>query len=81
VAASIAFACFVSGIIAFVRFFYLALLLRKERVGEPESKLHDWCPWLPGRFTAAGMRIRRQMNVLLVVGWILLLVGLALQPR
>ena len=76
--ASIAFGCFVAGAVAFLRFFWLSLSLRNERIGEPESKLQSWLPWLPGKFTSRGVQIRRRMNALLVGGWILLLVGWAL---
>ncbi len=78
---SLAFACFVAGTVAFIRFFVLVPKLRKERVGAPASKLHYWFPWLPGSFTPAGQRIRRQMSALLVLGWILLMAGLILSPR
>jgi len=66
---------FVAGTVAFVRFFWLSLPLRKERIGEPASRLHLWFPWLPGTITPAGQRIGRQMYGPLLIGWILLLVG------
>ena len=79
--ASLAFACFVAGTVAFSRFFYLALLVSKERVGPSATRLQRWFPWLPGQFTANGERLRRKMNTLLILGWMFLLVGLVLSPR
>jgi len=73
---SVVFACFVAGTVAFVRFFVLAPRLKHERTDTPSSKAQMWFPWLPGKFTAEGERLRRQMNVLLVIGWMFLLVGL-----
>lgn len=75
---SLAFACFVAGTVAFIRFFLLVPKLKRERIGEPATKLQDWFPWLPGNFTSAGQRVRRQMNALLIFGWILLIAGLVL---
>lgn len=75
---SVAFACFVAGTVAFVRFFVLALRLKRERTDTPSSKAQQWFPWLPGKFTPEGERLRRQMNVLLVIGWVFLLAGLVL---
>jgi hypothetical protein len=78
--ASMAFACFVAGAAAFLRFFYLAFRLNRERVGPPASKLQRLFPWLPGQFTPAGEKLRKQMNVLLGLGWIFLVAGLVLSP-
>jgi len=75
---SFAFACFVAGTVAFIRFFLLVPTLKRERIGEPTTKLQDWFPWLPGNFTPAGQRVRRQMTALLILGWILLIAGLVL---
>ena len=75
---SVTFACFVAGTVAFVRFFTLARRLNRERTEAPAGKLQLWFPWLPGKFTAEGERLRRQMNVLLVIGWMFLLAGLIL---
>jgi hypothetical protein len=80
--ASLALGCFVAGTVAFLRFFFLAPRLRRERVGAPPSKVQWWFPWLPGgRFTAVGERIRRQMNTLMLLGWAFLLAGLVFSPR
>ncbi len=76
--ASLAFACFVAGTVAFVRFFYLVPRLRKEQVGAPASELQLWFPWLPGLFTPTGERLRREMKRLLLIGWAFLLAGLVL---
>jgi len=75
---SLAFACFVAGMVAFVRFFTLALRLKRERTEAPSGKAQLWFPWLPGKFTPEGDRIRRQMNALLVIGWVFLLAGMIL---
>ena len=75
---SLAFACFVAGTVAFVRFFTLAPRLKGERTDERVSKAQLWFPWLPGKFTPEGDRIRRQMNALLVIGWVFLLAGMIL---
>ena len=79
--ASVAFACYVAGVVAFARFFLLAIRLRRERVGPPSSKALQWFPWLHGKFTDAGERLRRQMMILLVIGWVFLIAGMALSPR
>ena len=79
--ASIAFGCYVAGAVAFLRFFWLALSLRRERVGEPASRLYAWFPWLPGEFTARGRQLRRRMNGLLLLGWLFLVAGWVLSPR
>ncbi len=76
-----AFASFVAGVAAFVWFFYLARKLGKERTGPPMSRLQNWFPWLPGEFSATGEKMRRQMNILLAVGWVFLILGLVLSPR
>lgn len=73
---SLAFACFVAGTVAFVRFFWLVPRLRRERTGGTLTGVEKWFPWLPGRFTAAGTRLRRQMYMLLVLGWMFLVAGL-----
>ncbi len=75
---SVAFACFVAGTVAFVRFFVLALRLKRERTDAPSSKAQLWFSWLPGKFTAEGERLRHRMNTLLVIGWVFLLAGLIL---
>ncbi len=79
--ASVVFACYVSGAVAFTRFFLLAVRLKKERVGPPASKAHEWFPWLPGQFTPTGQRMRRQMTMLMVLGWVFLILGMVLSPR
>ncbi len=79
--ASLAFACFVAGTVAFCRFFYLALRVNRERVGPSATRLQRWFPWLPGQFTANGEQLRRKMNTLLILGWLFLLVGLVVSPR
>ena len=70
--------CFVVGAAAFVRFFRLASRLAAERIGPPPGKLQRLFPWLPGQFTPAGDRLYRQMNMLLLVGWVLLMSGILL---
>ncbi len=75
---SVAFACFVAGTVAFVRFFMLAPRLRRERTDITTGKAQAWFPWLPGSFTPEGERLRRQMNGLLLVGWVFLLAGMVL---
>jgi hypothetical protein len=79
--ATLAFACFVAGAAAFLWFFSLVPRLRRERLGTPTNKLESWFPWLPGHFTPAGTRLRRQMNRLIVFGWIFLIAGLLISPR
>ena len=74
----LALICFAAGATAFGRFFYLAPRLRSERIGSPPTKLQRWLPWLPGRFTPTGERLYRHMNVLLFVGWVLLVAGVLL---
>jgi hypothetical protein len=78
--ATLAFACFVAGAAAFVRFFFLVPRLKRERLGTPATKLESWVPWLPGHFTPAGTRLRNQMNRLILFGWIFLIAGLLLSP-
>ncbi len=39
VRAALAFACFVAGTVAFLRFFFLIPTLGKERIGQPPSKM------------------------------------------
>jgi len=75
---SLAFAMFVAGTVAFIRFFTLVPGLKRERIGEPTTKMQSWFPWLPGKFTPAGQRVRRRMTALLVFGWMLLVAGLIL---
>ncbi len=75
---SLAFACFVAGTVAFIQFFTLVPRLKRERVGEPQSKLQSWFPWLPGKFTPAGQRVRRRMTALSILGWVFLMAGLIL---
>jgi hypothetical protein len=75
---SVAFACFVAGTVAFVRFFMLAPRLRRERTDPEAGKLQAGFPWLPGSFTPEGERLRRRMNGLLVVGWVFLIAGIVL---
>jgi hypothetical protein len=72
---SFAVACFVAGAVAFIRFFTLAPRLSRERLDEQPSRVQQWFPWVPGNFTTEGQRLRRQMNGLLVVGWVFLLAG------
>ena len=81
VRAALAFACFVAGTVAFLRFFFLIPTLRKERIGQLPSKIQLWIPWLPGQFTRTGARLRRQMNGLMLLGWGFLIAGLLLSPR
>ncbi len=81
VRAALAFACFVAGTVAFLRFFFLIPTLRKERIGQPPSKMQLLVPWLPGQFTRTGARLRRQMNGLMLLGWAFLIAGLFLSPR
>ena len=78
---SVAFGCYVAGTVAFLRFFYLAVKLKKERIGAPAPRAQAWFPWLPGKFTPAGERIRQRMNGLMILGWVFLLTGLAIGPR
>ena len=68
---------FAAGALAFGRFFFLAPRLKSERIGEP-TKLQTWFPWLPGQFTPQGEKLYKQMNGLLLVGWVLLMLGVAL---
>ena len=75
---SLSLVCFGAGLVAFVRFFRLASLLAAERIGPPPGKLLRLFPWLPGQFTAAGERLYRQMNMLLLVGWVFLMLGIVL---
>lgn len=71
----VAIVCFAAGAIAFGRFFYLAPRLKSERIGTP-TKLQQWFPWLPGQFTPEGERLYKQMNGLLLIGWVLLMAGI-----
>jgi hypothetical protein len=79
--APVALVCFVIGMAAFFRFFYLVPRLRKERVRPPDGKLEEWFPWISGQFTPAGDRLRREMNRLMLLGWAFLIAGLVLSPR
>lgn len=79
--ATVAFACFVAGAAAFIRFFTLVPRLRRERVGAPSTRMEAWFPWLPGHFTPAGVRLRSHMNRLILLGWFFLIAGLFLSPR
>ncbi len=79
--AALAFAFFVAGTVAFLRFFFLIPTLKKERIGQPSSKMELWIPWLPGQFTRTGAQLRRQMNGLMLLGWAFLVAALLLSPR
>ena len=70
--------CFGAGAIVFGRFFFLAPRLSSERIGAPPTKLQLWFPWLPGQFTPAGEKLYKQMNGLLLIGWVLLMAGIVL---
>ncbi len=74
----LALACFAAGAVAFGRFFFLAPRLRSERVGPPPTKMQRWFPWLPGQFTPVGEKLYKQMNGLLLIGWVLLIAGAVL---
>jgi hypothetical protein len=74
----LALICYTAGAVLFGRFFYLAPRLRSERIGPPPTKLQRCFPWLPGQFTPAGEKLYKQMNALMVAGWVLLMVGLVL---
>jgi hypothetical protein len=74
----LALICYAAGAIAFGRFFFLAPRLRSERMGPPPTKLQRWFPWLPGQFTPAGEKLYKQMNGLMLAGWVLLMAGLVL---
>ncbi len=74
----LALVCFATGAIAFGRFFFLAPRLRSERIGPPPTKMQKWFPWLPGQFTPEGARLYKQMNGLLLIGWLLLMAGVVL---
>ena len=73
----LALICFGVGVAAFGRFFLLAPRLRSERLGS-STKLQMWFPWLPGQFTPAGEKLYKQMNWLLLIGWVLLMAGVML---
>lgn len=72
--------CYAAGAFAFGRFFWLAPRLRSERMGAPPTKLQRWLPWLPGQFTPTGEKLYKQMNRLLLVGWVAFFLGMILQP-
>lgn len=72
-----AIVCFAAGAIAFGRFFFLAPRLKSERIGSP-TKLQQLFPWLPGQFTPEGEKLYKQMNGLLLIGWVLLMAGILL---
>ena len=74
----LALTCFAAGAVAFGRFFFLAPRLRSERVGPPPTRLQRWLPWLPGQFTPVGEKLYRQMNGLLLIGWVALMAGIVL---
>jgi len=76
---ALSFGCFVAGTVAFLRFFYLVPQLRRERRGAPRSRLESWFPWVVGDLTPAGDKLRRHMNSLMVIGWVLLVAGLLLR--
>ena len=78
--ASIAFACYVAGTVAFVQFFLLVPRLRKQQIGARTSWLHNWLPWSSVSFTPEGERLRRRMRVFVVLGWLLLIAGIVLSP-
>lgn len=73
----LALVCFGSGAVSFGRFLFLAPRLRSERIGSP-TKLQTLFPWLPGQFTPSGERLYKQMNGLLLMGWVLLMAGILL---
>ena len=73
----LALVCFAVGAMAFGRFFFLAPGLKSERIGSP-TKLQRWFPWLPGQFTPEGEKLYKQMNGLLLIGWVLLMAGIVL---
>jgi len=73
----LALICFGAGVVALGRFFLLAPRLRTARIGSP-TKLQALFPWLPGQFTPAGGKLYKQMNGLLLIGWVLLMVGVVL---
>ncbi len=73
-----AFSCFVTGTAVFLRFFFLLPQLIKERVERPRTFVEQWAPWFRGRFSVRGARLQRQMNRLIVLGWVLLIGGLVL---
>jgi hypothetical protein len=73
----LALLCFAAGAVSFGRFFFLAPRLRSERVGSP-TRLQTWFPWLPGQFTPVGEKLYKQMNGLLLIGWVLLMAGVVL---
>jgi len=77
--AAFSFTCFVTGTVVFLRFFFLVPRLRRERRGAPASRLEWWFPWLVADLTPTGERLRRHMNALMVVGWVLLVLGLVLR--
>lgn len=72
---------FIAAIFCFVRFFWLTRRLTPERINVP-SEAEFRTGWIPGEFTPKGMRIRRQMKTLVVLGFVFLATGvlLALRP-
>jgi len=79
--ASVAFACYVAGTVAFVRFFLLVPRLRKEQIDSESNWLRAWLPWSPGSYTPEGEHLRRRMRLFVGLGWILLIAGIILSPR
>lgn len=76
--ASVAFACYVAGTVAFVQFFLLVPRLKRQQIGSQTSWLQAWLPWAAGRFTPEGERLRRRMRGLVAIGWVLLIAGIIL---
>jgi hypothetical protein len=71
---------FTSAIFCFLRFFWLTKRLAPERTSAP-SPAQFRTGWIPGGFTPRGMRIRQQMTILFVLGFVFLAVGLMLAMR
>jgi hypothetical protein len=76
----LALVCFGAGAVSFGRFFFLAPRLKSQRIGLP-TKFQAWFPWLPGQFTPDGEKLYKQMNGLLLIGWVLLMAGVVLSRQ
>ena len=70
--------CYLAGAAFCLRSLFLFSRLGKHRVESPAIRKTAWAGWMTGEFTEEGRRIRRQINISLVLGWALLLAGMLL---
>ena len=70
--------CYLVGAAFCFRALILFPRLARERSGPTSTGKSSWAGWMPGEFTPQGRRIRRNINLSLVAGWLALLAGLLL---